>query len=204
MYMSLFVWPKCHYCDFYSVTALDRIPDYRDALLVEIDQCTVALPDADTLYFGGGTPSVLLPRQIKRIISRLKGRFKVDPAAEITMEINPGTVTPEKLAGYRSAGINRINIGIQSLSDLSLRQLGRVHSVRQGMDTLRWARQEGFENIGLDFIYGIPNQSPRQWRTELSQIVDLGAQHLSCYTLTVEPGTPHEREGQKRFHQAVE
>lgn len=181
---------KCHYCDFYSVSTLNRIPDYLEALLLEIDQCNAVLPDVDTLYFGGGTPSVLLPRQIERIITHLKGRFSVDPASEITMEVNPGTVTPEKLAGYRSAGINRLNIGFQSLSDLRLRQLGRIHSVRQGLDTLHWARQKGFENIGLDFIYGIPNQSERQWRTELSQIVELGVQHLSCYTLTVEPGTP--------------
>ncbi len=191
---------KCPYCDFYSVTSLNLIPDYLEALLIEINRCDVAVPTADTVYFGGGTPSTLSPRQIESIFDGLHDRFSIDSAAEITLEMNPGTVDPQRLADYRSAGINRLNIGLQSFSDLNLRWLGRIHDARQGRDSFRWARQSGFDNIGLDLIYGLPGQTEKQWGAELSAAVDLGAEHLSCYTLTVEPGTPLGRKaGRKKI-----
>ena len=185
-----FCMAKCPYCDFYSITDLKQIPDYLDALLIEINQCQVVLPAVDTIYFGGGTPSTLSPRQIERVLGTLCDRFPVDPAAEITLEMNPGTADRKKLSGYRAAGIGRLNIGLQSLNDQTLRWLGRIHDVRQGLDALRWARAAGFDNIGLDLIYGIPGQTEKKWAVELSAAVDMGAEHVSCYTLTLEPGTP--------------
>ncbi|WP_419662297.1 HemN: oxygen-independent coproporphyrinogen-III oxidase 1 (coproporphyrinogenase) [Desulfosarcina variabilis str. Montpellier] len=185
-----FCMAKCPYCDFYSITDLKQIPDYLDALLLEINQCQVVLPAVDTIYFGGGTPSTLSPRQIERVLDTLCDRFPVDPAAEITLEMNPGTADRKKLSGYRAAGIGRLNIGLQSLNDQTLRWLGRIHDVRQGLDAFRWARAAGFDNIGLDLIYGIPGQTEKKWAVELSAAVEIGAEHLSCYTLTLEPGTP--------------
>ena len=185
-----FCLQKCLYCDFYSITDLNLIPDYLEALLAEITMCRRTGAIVDTIYFGGGTPSILPTRRIETIIARLHACFAVDPAAEITLEVNPGTASQEKLAGYRSAGINRINIGLQSTDDLTLRWLGRIHTAKQGMDTIRIAQDSGFDNIGLDLIYGIPGQTQRQWQAELAAVAALGVQHLSCYTLTLEPGTP--------------
>lgn len=185
-----FCLAKCQYCDFYSVTDLNSIPDYVEALLAEVSRSRQRVPAVDSVYFGGGTPSMLAPQQIERILAHLGSCFTMDPATEITLEINPGTVDPQKLAGYRWAGINRINIGLQSLNDQTLGFLGRIHTARQGTDTIGWARQSGFDNIGLDLIYGIPGQTVKQWRAELSALADLGVQHLSCYTLTLEPDTP--------------
>lgn len=180
---------KCPYCDFYSITNLDPIPDYLAALHHEIDRCESALPMFDTVYFGGGTPSTLAPRHVGRILEHLGKRFHIATSAEITLEMNPGTVDPQKLAGFRFAGINRLNIGLQSLDEDILRLLGRIHDARQGRESFEWARQYGFDNIGIDFIYGVPGQTQKQWERDLSKAVDLGAEHLSCYTLTLEPGT---------------
>jgi oxygen-independent coproporphyrinogen-3 oxidase len=189
-----FCLAKCPYCDFYSTTNLNLIPDYLDALVSEIRQCAHPVRAVDSIYFGGGTPSTLSARQIDRILAGLKEHFRVDAAAEITLEVNPGTVDQETLSDYRSAGINRLNIGIQSLNDRALSLLGRIHDARQGLDTFGWARQSGFDNIGIDLIYGLPGQTEKQWMHELSAAADLGAQHLSCYTLTLEKGTPLSRE----------
>ncbi len=180
---------KCPYCDFYSITNLDPIPDYLAALHLEIDRCESVLPMFDTIYFGGGTPSTLAPRHVGRILEHLGKRFSLATSAEITLEMNPGTVDPQKLSGFRFAGINRLNIGLQSLDEDTLRLLGRVHDARQGRESFEWARQYGFDNIGIDFIYGVPGQTQKQWERDLSGAVDLGAEHLSCYTLTLEPGT---------------
>lgn len=185
-----FCLAKCSYCDFYSITDLKRITDYLEALLLEIQRCQIVLPTVDTVYFGGGTPSTMSPRQIEDILDGLCKRFPLDPDAEITLEMNPGTADRKKLSGYRAAGISRLNIGLQSLSDQTLQWLGRIHDVRQGMDTFRWARKSGFDNIGLDLIYGVPGQTEKTWALELTAAVDMGAEHLSCYTLTLEPGTP--------------
>jgi oxygen-independent coproporphyrinogen-3 oxidase len=185
-----FCLAKCHYCDFYSITDLNLIPDYMDALLAEVTHCRQMLPVADTIYFGGGTPSVLTPRQVGMILERVQTRFSITGDAEITLEVNPGTVDEKKLAAYRSLGINRLNIGLQSLNEKTLGMLQRIHSANQALEVYRWARAIGFDNVGLDLIYGIPDQTLTMWAGELSDAVNLGAEHLSCYTLTVEQGTP--------------
>jgi oxygen-independent coproporphyrinogen-3 oxidase len=110
--------------------------------------------------------------------------------AEVTLEVNPGTVDRQRLGDYRSAGVNRLNIGLQSLKEATLRSLGRIHSADQGLATYRWAEAAGFDNLGIDLIYGLPGQTLGGWRSELQAAVDLAPRHLSCYTLTVEPGTP--------------
>ncbi|GAB6906684.1 radical SAM family heme chaperone HemW [Desulfosarcina cetonica] len=185
-----FCQAKCPYCDFYSVTDPRRIPAYIDALLSEIAHRHGAMASADTVYFGGGTPSLLSPGQIERVLDTLRERFIIAADAEITLEVNPGTVDSESLHGYRRVGVNRLNIGLQSINDSSLRFLGRIHTAVQARTTFHGARAAGFDNIGLDLIYGLPGQAWPAWRTELEAVVALGAEHLSCYTLTLEAHTP--------------
>ena len=185
-----FCQAKCPYCDFYSLTDLRLIPAYIDALGVELNLTEFALPPADSIYLGGGTPSVLSPRQIAKLLDRVYACFSVTVDAEVTLEVNPGTATPASLAAYRKAGINRLNIGLQSISDQHLRFLGRIHTSDQGIATYDWAREAGYTNVGLDLIYGIPGQTRLGWEAEMAAIVDLRPDHLSCYALTMEPGTP--------------
>ncbi|MBC2742380.1 MAG: radical SAM family heme chaperone HemW [Desulfosarcina sp.] len=185
-----FCLAKCPYCDFYSIADSRRIPGYVDALLTELDMCRQAVPIADTIYFGGGTPSLLTPDQVENILERIHASFFVAVDTEITLEVNPGTVDKARLAGYRNAGVNRLNIGLQSFQNETLAFLGRIHTAEQAIDTYQWARQAGFDNVGLDLIYGVPGQTRSRWESELAQVVALRPDHLSCYTLTVEAGTP--------------
>lgn len=185
-----FCQAKCSYCDFYSLTDHRLIPDYIDALLAELNLRRDSVASADTIYFGGGTPSVLAPRQIGQIIERIGSCFEVATVPEITLEVNPGTVTLETLADYREVGVNRLNIGLQSIDDPTLKLLGRIHTAQEGFATYRRAREAGFENVGLDLIYAVPGHTRRQWKAQLAVVVGLAADHLSCYTLTIEPGTP--------------
>lgn len=155
----------------------------------------------DSLYIGGGTPSVFGAETIGRIIEAAHRSFNIFKDAEITLEVNPGTITPEKLAGFRRAGVNRINIGVQSFNPENLNFLGRVHSRNDADLTGQWARDAGFENIGLDLIYGIPGQTKKAWVVDLERALRFEPEHLSCYLLTYEPGTPLDASRQKgRFH----
>jgi len=151
----------------------------------------------DTLYIGGGTPSVLNVETIDKIIETAHQCFDIHSCAEITLEVNPGTVSPEKLKGYRCAGVNRINIGIQSFNHENLRFLERIHSERDAEYAVEWTTKAGFENIGLDLIYGIPGQTKRSWVMDLQRAVQFQPRHLSCYMLSFEPGTPMERNRRK-------
>ena len=148
----------------------------------------------DTLYFGGGTPSVLKPKNIGRIIENAYGLFNISTETEITIEVNPGTVKHEHLMGYKSVGINRINIGAQSFNDEFLDFLGRIHSSNDADLTIRGARKAGFDNIGIDLIYGIPGQTKKMWLSDLQSAIEFEPEHLSCYMLTYEKGTPLDRE----------
>jgi oxygen-independent coproporphyrinogen-3 oxidase len=145
---------------------------------------------ADTLYIGGGTPTVLPPHAVEQILAATRRCFPLLPHAEITIEANPGTIRLESLKAYRGSGVNRISLGFQSFRDEILEFLGRVHSVQEGFAALEWAREAGFDNIGLDLIYGVPGQTLADWETDLKQAAALGPDHLSCYMLTWEPGTP--------------
>ncbi|MFZ2631648.1 MAG: radical SAM family heme chaperone HemW [Desulfosalsimonadaceae bacterium] len=180
---------KCGYCDFYSVPDLNSIPAYVQAVVREMALVEGASVRVDSLYFGGGTPSLLEPVQVSQLVDAVCRRFDVADDTEITLEVNPGTVSLEKLSGYRRAGVNRLNIGVQSFRDASLGFLSRIHTADQAVQCVEMARSAGFDNIGLDLIYGLPGQTAHQWESDLKAAVDFHPEHLSCYMLTYEPGT---------------
>jgi len=144
----------------------------------------------ETIFFGGGTPSLLSPRQMEKILNRLHSKFAIDSDVEITAEANPGTVDAQKLKDYRALGINRLSIGIQSFDEDDLLFLTRIHSSQQAKECVRTAHRVGFENVNLDLIFALPNQSIEKWQSNLRQAVDLEPQHISAYSLIVERGTP--------------
>jgi len=181
---------KCRYCDFYSVTNLTLRDSFLHALETEIQITSTHQLPCDTLYLGGGTPSALETDQVDRIIESCFKYFNFLPDAEITMEVNPGTVDKEALKEYRLAGVNRLSIGIQSFQNQGLTFLGRIHSSNDAYKTVRAARDAGFENISLDLIYGIPDTTSAYWETDLEKAIQFQPQHLSCYLLSFESGTP--------------
>ena len=187
---------KCPYCDFYSITDLSFRPAFLDALASEMNMTRDLDKVFDTLYIGGGTPSVLDIKAIANIINTAHQCFNITTNAEITMEINPGTVTLEKLKGYRQSGINRISIGVQSFNSSNLDFLQRIHSAEEAQMAIKWAQKTGYENIGIDLIYGIPGQTTSSWLKDLHSAVGFHPQHLSCYMLSFEPGTPMHKDFQ--------
>lgn len=183
---------KCAYCNFYSVTDLHLIPAFLEALFVEMDLCSLEYDFGafDTVYLGGGSPSVLSAGQIESILTQTHGVFEIDSDPEITMEVNPGDVDAQYLAELKSAGINRLNVGAQSFDDGILRFLGRRHAGGDARRTIEEARAAGFDNVGLDLIYAIPGQDMALWLETLDEALSFHPQHLSCYQLTIEHGTP--------------
>jgi len=184
---------KCGYCDFYSVTSLRQKRPFLRALLQEITLVANKLrPGAvfDSLYFGGGTPSLLNPEELHEIIESFRSHFTLSDTCEITLEANPGTVVERYLRHYRQAGINRLSIGIQSFDEKELELLERIHSVRDALQTITAARQAGFTNISIDLIYALPGQTMRQWRHSLQKAVELKPEHISAYNLIFEERTP--------------
>jgi oxygen-independent coproporphyrinogen-3 oxidase len=188
---------KCPYCDFYSITDGSLHPAFMDALISEMRMTRAPNLTFDTLYMGGGTPSVLDAKTIAKIIETACQSYKILPHAEITLEVNPGTVSLKQFEEYRCSGVNRVNIGVQSFDPVNLQFLGRIHSGRDAHAALTWAQQAGFENLGLDLIYGIPNQTKKTWLMDLKLAVESKPQHLSCYILSFEPGTPLYRDRQE-------
>lgn len=185
-----FCLKKCPYCDFYSITDPSRIDPFVDALVVEMGLHRRFRPAIDTVYIGGGTPSLLSARHVERIIRAAHRHFDVRAGAEVTLEVNPGTADGATLKNYRRAGVNRVNIGVQSFHDPSLAFLGRIHTARHARRAVALCCAAGFDRVGLDLICGLPGQTEILWRKDLEAAVDLGAGHLSCYLLTIEPGTP--------------
>ncbi len=183
---------KCVYCDFYSIESVSSMDDFLTALHHEIDMYSHYSERAsfETIFLGGGTPSLLSPKQLESILSHLHTTFQIEHEAEITVETNPGTVTKEKLAAYRSLGVNRLSIGIQSFHEHELKFLSRIHDSKQALDCVRLARETGFENISIDLIYGLPDQSKEQWAENLCKAVELKPNHISAYGLIVEDNTP--------------
>ncbi len=184
---------KCYYCDFFSVTATDtRLEAYPELLLQHLDWAAEQgwAGPFDTVYFGGGTPSLMTPDGIARILNKASQKFGLVSQAEITLEANPGTVTQQSLAGFRSAGINRLSFGLQSCNDKQLITLGRLHSGQEGIDAVRWARKAGFDNLSLDLMFALTEQTMSALEEELHGFLDLDPEHLSCYGLTAEPQTP--------------
>ncbi len=185
-----FCLKKCPYCDFYSITDASLQPLFVNALISEMHLIGKTGLVFDTLYIGGGTPSVLDTAALEKIIDTAHQCFDISSDAEITLEANPGTVKPEQLKNYRLTGINRISLGIQSFNPENLGFLGRIHSARDAETAVKRAQKAGYENIGLDLIYGIPGQSNASWLKDLQTAVEFQPQHLSCYMLSYEPGTP--------------
>ena len=180
---------KCPNCDFYSITDRSLEPAFVDALIAEMRRTPSAGLACDTLYIGGGTPSLLDAAAVGRIIDSAHRLFDMAGQVEITLEVNPGTVSAATLDAYRRAGVNRLNIGVQSFVPAHLKLLGRIHTAADSERCLRWARDAGFERIGLDLMYGLPGQTPAAWRRDLRAALAYAPEHLSCYMLTVEPGT---------------
>lgn len=183
---------KCLYCDFYSVDRPELIEGFLAALAQEI-----ALRGHEfgsrtfqTVFFGGGTPSLLTPRQLEGILSRLRNTFRIATNAEITLEANPGTVNEESLRAFRSLGISRLSIGIQSFRGEDLGFLGRIHNQAEALRCIDLSRTAGFNNLGIDLIYSIPGQTLEHWEENLRIAVDLAPQHIAAYSLIVEEHTP--------------
>lgn len=184
---------KCVHCGFYSITDRTLIPDFLTALRREMDLNHNEGREFDTVYIGGGTPSILAAADLERLIGDIRTAFTITPGAEITLEANPGDIDTGLLAALRRAGVNRLNIGCQSFDDDALVFLGRRHEARQAMESILMARDAGFENLGIDLIYGLPRppgEAFTAWLATLQTALSLHPEHLSCYQLTVEADTP--------------
>lgn len=180
---------KCDYCDFISYCNKDNlIEDYVQAVKAEIQTQNIK-PEITTIYIGGGTPSYIDSKYIIEILEKIKEK-NVSSNAEITIEVNPGTVTKEKLEDYIKSGINRISIGLQTTNDELLKQIGRIHNFTQFLETYKLAKKVGFKNINVDLMLGLPNQRIKDLKESLEQIIKLKPKHISVYSLIVEDGTP--------------
>lgn len=196
---------KCGYCGFYSVTTSENLLErYTDAVKNQIISGGFVPKDVadsglnqfdednyfvDSIFFGGGTPSLLSAKSMQQILGVLDSVFCVDKDAEITVEANPGTLNLEKLLAYKSAGVNRISLGIQSFDDSELLQIGRIHNTEIALKTIEACRRAGFENLNLDLIFSLPNQTLEGWESNLKTAIDISPEHLSIYGLQLEEGT---------------
>jgi len=185
---------RCAYCDFNTYAGQEGlIPAYVDALIREIERVSESASqriDVHTIFFGGGTPSLLSAPQFDSILQALHSAFALTADAEISIEANPGTLNLEKLENLRKTGINRISLGVQSANTEELRMLERIHDFFTVIQSVADARKAGFDNLNLDLIYGLPEQTLASWKTTLSRTVDLHPEHISAYALTLEHGTP--------------
>lgn len=186
---------KCQYCDFYSLGGRrdpHMVDDFLQALAIHIKETAARCPDyaVDTVYFGGGTPSFFGGENLRRILDEIQEHFHVQRDAEITYEANPDSITEKQLKRLRRAGFNRISIGVQSDDNDMLKKLGRPHSYEQAATAVARARKAGFDNLSLDLMYGLPGQTLLDWRDTLNHVLELNPDHMSCYGLKVEEGTP--------------
>lgn len=181
---------KCSYCAFLSGPAGPEVrQEYVNHLIEEIRLRSREVPEADTIYFGGGTPSLLTPEQIGEILEEVRSAFRITEDAEVTLEANPGTLTAESLEGYRKTGINRLSMGVQSIDDRRLRYLGRIHTAEEVRRDVKMAREAGFRNINLDLIFAIPGTDVSDAMEDLEAIAALEPEHISFYSLQLEEGT---------------
>ena len=185
---------KCQYCDFYSVTTknYELLDDYRRAICQHIKEAGTQAPGyvVDTVYFGGGTPSYFGAEGMAAILNAVRKAFEVSPSAEITFEANPDSVSKQLLRRLRSEGFNRVSLGIQCDNDEILEAIGRPHNYQQAVDAFKLIRKRGFRNVSVDLMYGLPGQSREDWQATLQNVLQLRPEHISCYGLKVEEGTP--------------
>ena len=186
---------KCEYCDFYSLGGglnNESMDLYLQAILAHIKEASQRVVGyvVDTVYFGGGTPSFFGAQGLIRILAEIDRRFQLEKDAEITFEANPDSITAEGLAKLRRAGFNRISIGVQCDDDTKLKALGRPHTYKHAQMAVAQARRAGFQNVSIDLMFGLPNQSREQWMETLQHVMELKPDHISCYGLKVEPNTP--------------
>jgi putative oxygen-independent coproporphyrinogen III oxidase len=182
---------RCHYCDFNTYEGLDALHDsYVEALVAEIERWDRAVPPATSVFFGGGTPTLLSPVQLGRILEAVGRRTGLEPDCEITVEVNPETVNEAIFGALLDAGFNRFSVGIQSLAPHVLEGLGRTHSADRALEALASARRAGATDLNADLIYGSPWERPQDWTRSLEGLIEAGTDHVSAYALTVEEGTP--------------
>lgn len=189
-----FCLKRCSYCDFFSELYRPEFAEkYSCAVKQEMalyqNHPVFSETGIGTIYFGGGTPSVLPVQSIEKIMEQVNTSFQINEACEITVEINPETVDLAYLQSLRTIGVNRLSIGAQSFSDSELKILGRIHNASQAIKSIVWARLAGFNNLSIDLIFAIPGQNLKDWERNLQQAIDLTPEHLSLYCLTIEPGT---------------
>ena len=188
---------KCPYCDFFSrVGTQQQLDEYVELLCQNINiqhRHSSQDPPFDTIYFGGGTPSLLSVKQIDALLCAIDKTFGIRPGAEITLEANPGTLRLQQLMGYRQAGVNRLSLGIQSFNDQNLQLLGRIHNREQARHSIAIARKAGFDNLSVDLMFALPGQNCRDIEQELAQLLEFSPEHLSIYGLTFEKGTDFSR-----------
>src|SRR6186997_1914507 len=179
-------WPfclsKCPYCDFNS-----HVRSFAREIAATAERVPGRI--VSTIFFGGGTPSLMQPSTVEALLNEISKHWIILPGAEVTLEANPTSVEAERFRGYRSAGVNRVSLGVQSLDDASLKELGRLHTGREALDAVAVARSI-FPRYSFDLIYARPRQTPQQWAIELKRAIAEAAEHLSLYQLTIEPGTP--------------
>ena len=196
------------YCNFYSRTDLSLIPDYVNALQREIEKRSGLKGEINTIYFGGGTPSLLRVKDVASLLKTIDDHFSVSRDVEVTLEVNPGTVDLKYLNALKDVGINRLSIGVQSLKDDKLKFLGRIHTAGQARRIVEDAGKAGFDDVSMDLIYGLPFETETTWLEDLTAALRLRPSHLSCYMLTIEPGTPLEKQSRQGLikplgHQAM-
>ena len=186
---------RCLYCDFITYAGQQAwLPAYVEAAIKETHWLGSSTGKTDepaqTVYFGGGTPSLLSIGQVEALLAAVNRNFGLMENAEITLEANPGTLPFDYLRELRASGVNRLSLGVQSFSDAELAQLGRIHTRAEALESVLWARQAGFDNLSLDLIFGLPKQSLRSWEDNLQEVIRIHPEHLSLYNLIVEEGTP--------------
>ncbi|MFA7418886.1 MAG: radical SAM family heme chaperone HemW [Melioribacteraceae bacterium] len=183
---------KCIYCDFYSIISYENVTNYLASLKKEITNYAETFSNERkviSIFFGGGTPSLMEAGYIGEIINEIRKYFLVNDDAEITLETNPGTVTKQKLSEFKNAGINRVSVGIQSFDEADLKFLTRIHDSETAKQTIRDASEVGFDNLSLDLIFNLPNQTKEKWKRNLEEAIKLPIKHISAYSLILEHGT---------------
>ena len=182
---------RCHYCDFFKSTDLSQKTRLLAGLKKELESRASELDseEINTIYFGGGTPSVLLIDELKDLLNTIQQHYQVAENAEITLEANPDDLTQAMLSSLKQTGFNRLSMGVQSFSEADLKLMNRRHGVMQAIQSVKWAKEAGFSNISIDLIYGLPNQTIEEWERNVRIVIELDVQHISAYNLTYHQGT---------------